>query len=138
MKITLTTMKYRNKNYIETGILPFILLPVVVLTIGLTLWINNSFIDKPPHAWPLAETHLPTAREDLLADTPEFNTGDEALFNFTGDTVLVLSQQDVSTDDEVRVIHKTPQGGFETVDLPDNWLVKIPTDTLPAQKPAGK
>lgn len=137
MQITIYTMKYRNKNYMGIGVLPFILFPVVVLTIGLTLWINNPSTDKPPRASPLSEPNLAAAREEMLADTPEFNTGDEALFNFTGDTVLVLSQPEslAELEEEVRVLHKTPQGSFETVDLPQNWLVKLPTDSLPEQKP---
>jgi hypothetical protein len=48
---------------------------------------------------------------------------------------LVLNQQDVLTDDEVRVLYKTPQGSFQTVDLPDNWLVKVNADTVPAKPP---
>jgi hypothetical protein len=130
-------MKYRNKNYIGAGTLPLIMLPVIAITIGLTLWISDDFNDKSSDFHPLPRTNLIAEREALLADTPEFQTGDMALFNFTGDTVLVVTQPDslAELSEEVRVLHKTAQGNLETVDLPEGWLVKLQTDTLPVKKP---
>jgi hypothetical protein len=130
-------MKYRNKNYIGAGTLPLIMLPVVAITIGLTLWISDAFNDKPANFHPMPSMNLVADREALLADTPEFQTGDMALFNFTGDTVLVVTQPDslAELSEEVRVLHKTVNGTLETVDLPGNWLVKIPADTVPVKNP---
>ena len=87
--------------------------------------------------YPTPRTDLVADSDDTPVDTPEFQTGDKALFKFTGDTVLVVTQPETMAilDEEVRVLRKTPQGNLETVDLPENRLVKIPTDTVPAQKP---
>jgi hypothetical protein len=137
MQITIYTMKYRNKNYIGIGMLPLIILPVITITIGLTLWISEANQDKTADFYPFPKTNLIASHDDLLADTPEFKSGDEALFNFTGDTVLVVTQPEslAELEEEVRVLHKTKQGSLETVDLPENWLVKLQTDTVPAEKP---
>ncbi len=115
MQITFTTMKYRDKNYISLGTCFVLMLPIIVFTALLTYCLSGTFHAKP---W---DVEQPSRK---------------ALFNFTGDTVLVLNQQDVLTSDEVRVLYKTPQGSFQTVDLPDNWLVKVNADTVPAKPPA--
>jgi hypothetical protein len=134
MQITFTTMKYRDKNYISLGTCFVLMLPIIVFTALLTYCLSGTFHTKPRDVEQTSRTGLKDD-DDLPIDTPEFQTGDEALFNFTGDTVLVLNQQDVLTDDEVRVLYKTPQGSFQTVDLPDNWLVKVNADTVPAKPP---
>lgn len=135
MQIVITTMKYGNKNYISLGTFFFFLLPII----GLTSFLTYCFVDTP-HTKPLGIEQTPVTHlkpdVDLPITPPEFQTGDEALFNFTGDTVLVLNQQNVLSDDEVRILYKSPQGDFQTLDLPDDWLVKINTDTIPAQPPA--
>lgn len=136
MQISIYTMKYGNKNYISFGSLPWIILPIIALTALATYALSGTFHSKPMNLYPTPRTDLVADSEDMPIDTPEFQTGDEALFNFTGDTVLVLSQQNVLTDDEVRVLFKTPQGSFQTVDLPDNWLVKVNADTVTAKPPA--
>jgi hypothetical protein len=128
-------MKYRNKNYVSIGTCFVFILPIILFTASLTYCLSDTFHTKPLDEYPSPRIDLTADHHEFPIDTPEFQTGDEALFNFTGDTVLVLSQSSTEPDDEVSVLHKTPQGGFETVDLPDNWLVKIPTDTLPARKP---
>jgi hypothetical protein len=135
MQITFTTMKYRDKNYISFGTCFVLMLPIIVFTALLTYCLSGTFHAKP---WDVEQTPRTALKDDdnLPIDTPEFQTGDEALFNFTGDTVLVLNQQDLLTSDEVRVLYKTPQGSFQTVDLPDNWLVKVNADTVPAKPPA--
>ena len=129
-------MKYGNKNYISLGSLPWIMLPIIALTALATYALSGTFHAKPMDLYPRPRTDLVADSEDKPVDTPEFQTGDEALFNFTGDTVLVLSQQDVLTGDEVRVLYKTPRGSFQTVNLPDNWLVKVNADTVTAKSPA--
>lgn len=134
MQITFTTMKYRDKNYISLGTCFVLMLPIIVFTALLTYCLSGTFHTKPRNVEQTSRTGLKDD-DDLPIDTPEFQTGDEALFNFTGDTVLVLNQQDVLTGDEVRVLYKTPQGSFQTVDLPDNWLVKVNADTVPAKPP---
>jgi hypothetical protein len=124
-------MKYRNKNYIDVDLLPFILVPTIAITMGLTLLGHGAANHNPPDNYPLPKTSLLAGNEDLLADTSEFKTGDEALFNFTGDTVLVLSQPDsLALEEEVRVLRRTPEGNLEAVDLPENWIVKLPVDTV--------
>lgn len=128
-------MKYGNKNYISIGTFFLFMLPVIGLTSLLTYCLIDTSHTKPPDVEQTRRTDL-KADDDLPIDTPEFQTGDEALFNFTGDTVLVLNQPESLTDDEVQVLYKSPQGDFQTVDLPDNWLVKMNTDTLPAKPPA--
>ena len=135
MQITFTTMKYRDKNYISLGTCFVLMLPIIVFTALLTYCLSGTFHTKPRDVEQTSRTALKDD-DNLPIDTPEFQTGDEALFNFTGDTVVVLSQQDVLTGDEVRVLYKTPQGSFQTVDLPDNWLVKVNADTVPAKPPA--
>lgn len=111
------------------------LVPIIGLTVMLTLTLDAFFNDKSSEGYPLPKTDLTARAYELPIDTPAFQTGDQALFNFTGDTVLVLSQPDSLSQDEVRVLYKSSQGGFQTVDLPDNWLVKINTDTVGKTKP---
>src|SRR6266700_5616554 len=125
-------MKYRNKYYISIDSLPWIILPIIALTALTCYALSDTFHSKPMDLYPAPRTEL-KGDDNFPIDTPEFQTGDEALFNFTGDTVLVLSQPESLTEsgEEVEVLHKTPQGNLETVDLPENWLLKLPTDTLP-------
>jgi hypothetical protein len=136
MQITITTMKYRNTNYISLGTIALFLIPIVGITVMLTLTLSDVFQHNPLNDYTKPKTSLIDTDYNLPADTPEFQTGDQARFNFTGDTVLVLNQAQSLNDDEVRVLYKSPQGSFQTVDLPDNWLVKINTDSVP-DKPSA-
>ena len=137
IQISIHTMKYENTNYISVGTCFVFLLPIILFTASLTYCVSDTFHSKPTDLYPTPRREL-KGDDNFPIDTPEFQTGDEALFNFTGDTVLVLSQPESLTEsgEEVEVLHKTPQGNLETVDLPENWLVKLPTDTLPDTKPA--
>lgn len=131
-------MKYRNKHYISTGSLPWIILPIVVMTMLATYLINDSFHSKPPAFYAMPRTNSVADSDDTPLDTPEFKTGDEALFKFTGDTVLVLGQPEplaVSVE-EVRVLRKRPNGNLEPADVPESWLVKLNGDTATAKPPA--
>jgi len=136
IQISIHTMKYENTNYISFGSLPWIILPIIALTALITLFLSGTFYAKSADLYAKQRTDSIADSEDLPVYPPEFQIGDEAFFNFTGDTVLVLSQQDVLTEDEVRVLFKTAQGSFQTVDLPDKWLVKVNADTIPAKPPA--
>ena len=132
MQISIYTMKYRNKYYISTGSLPRIILPIIVMTMLATYLINDSFHSKPPDFYAMPRTDSVADSDDMALDTPEFKTGDESLFKFTGDTVLVLGQPEplAMSVEEVRVLRKRPNGNLETADVPQNWLVKVNADTL--------
>jgi len=136
----ITTMKYRNKNYISLGTIFLFLVPIIGITVLLTLTLSDFFPPKSLDDYLTPKTSLAAKEYDPPIDTPEFQTGDQARFNFTGDTVLVLAQPEsyLEDDEQTRVLYKTPQGNFQTLDLPDNWLVKIPTDTVPVQKPVHR
>lgn len=131
-------MKYRNKYYISTGSLPWIILPIIVMTILATYLINDSFHSKPPGFYAAPRTDSVEDSDDMALDTPEFKTGDEALFRFTGDTVVVLGQPEplAMSVEEVRVLRKRPNGNLETADVPQNWLVKLNADTSKPKPPA--
>ena len=126
-------MKYRNKYYINIDSLPWIILPIIALTAFTTYALNDTFHSTPMDLYPRPRTDYVADTNDMPLDTPEFQTGDETLFKFTGDTVLVLGQPEplAISVEEVRVLRKRPNGNLETADVPQNWLVKLPTDTLP-------
>ena len=126
-------MKYENTNYISVGTCFVFLLPIILFTASLTYCVSDTFHSKPMDLYPTPRTDLVADSGDMPLDTPEFQTGDEALFRFTGDTVLVLGQPEplAISVEEVRVLRKRPNGNLETADVPQNWLVKLTTDTLP-------
>jgi len=133
IQISIHTMKYENTNYISIGTCFVFLLPIILFTASLTYCVSDTFHSKPMDLYPTPRTDLVAESDDMPLDTPEFQTGDEALFRFTGDTVLVLGQPEplAISVEEVRVLRKRPNGNLETADVPQNWLVKLPTDTLP-------
>ena len=133
LQISINTMKYENTNYISFGSLPWIILPIIGLTALITFSLSGTFYAKSRDLDPTPRMDSVADSDDMPVDTPEFQTGDEALFKFTGDTVLVLGQPEplAISVEEVRVLRKRPNGNLETADVPQNWLVKLPTDTLP-------
>ena len=137
IQISIHTMKYENTNYISFGSLPWIILPIIALTALTCYALSDTFHSKPMDLYPTPRTDLVADSDDTPVDTPEFQTGDKALFKFTGDTVLVVTQPETMAilDEEVRVLRKTPQGNLETVDLPENRLVKLTTDTIHDKTP---
>ena len=133
IQISIHTMKYENTNYISVGTCFVFLLPIILFTASLTYCVSDTFHSKPMDLYPTPRTDLVADSDDTPVDTPEFQTGDKALCKFTGDTVLVLGQPEplAISVEEVRVLRKRPNGNLETADVPQNWLVKLPTDTLP-------
>ena len=132
LQISINTMKYENTNYISFGSLPWIILPIIGLTALITFSLSGTFYAKSRDLYPTPRMDSVADSDDMPVDTPEFQTGDEALFKFTGDTVLVLGQPEplAISVEEVRVLRKRPNGNLETADVPQNWLVKVNADTL--------
>lgn len=129
-------MAQRTKHYFEIGMPPVFMLPVIALTIGLTLWFSSShgntctFPDiGTDYSKTLALKEQQT--DDRDTDTTELEANDQAVFSFTGDTVLVLSDSDPlsSPPDCYRVLYKNKQGGLQVIDLPEAELIKITADT---------
>lgn len=132
-------MKFRNKHYFEIGMLPFILIPVIALTVGLTLWFGGSHGDKYALPYTDANYNKPLSPKDKLAiyedkDNDELDDNDQAVFTFTGDTVLVLSDSDPlkNPPDSYRVLYKNKQGNLQVIDLPEAALLKVNADTTAA------
>lgn len=136
-QISIHTMKYENTNYISIGTCFVFLLPIILFTASLTYCVSDTFHSKPMDLYPTPRTDLVADSDDMPLDTPEFQTGDEALFRFTGDTVLVLGQPEplAISVEEVRVLRKRPNGNLETADIPQNWLVKLNADTAKPKPP---
>jgi hypothetical protein len=133
-------MKFRNKHYFEIGMLPVFMLPVIAVTIVLTLWAGGIYERKYP-APPDFPEHLSGtfSPKDKLAlyenrDTTDLAENDKAVFTFTGDTVLILEDGDPlkGPSDSFKVLYKTPQGNLQTIDLPEAELSKVPADTSEA------
>ena len=137
-------MTPRTKHYFEIGMLPIIMLPVIALTVGITLWLNSSHEDR--YASPYTDAHYSkalTPKEKLALyeenntaepddqDAAELSSGDKVVFTFTGDTVLVLSDSDPlrNPPDSYQVLYKNKQSGFQIIDLPEDELVKVPADS---------
>jgi hypothetical protein len=142
-------MTPRTKHYFKIGMLPIIMLPVIALTVGITLWLSSSHEDK--YALPYQQAHYSktfTAKDKLAFyedkdtpesdddDTAELHSSDKAVFSFTGDTVLVLSDSDPlrNPPDNYRVLYKNMQGNLQVIDLPEAELVKIAADSTEAGK----
>jgi hypothetical protein len=127
-------MKMREKHYFEIGILPIILIPVIGITIGLTLVFSQPKTDTFSYPKYPKINSMPIA--DKLA---AYNDDDEdtipdakkAYFTFSGDTVLILPETDpLKTDDGYsKVLYKNQQGNFKTINLPTSALQEIPADT---------
>lgn len=129
-------MTPRTKHYFEIGMLPIFMLPVIALTIGLTLWFSNSHKDKYTLPDFDADYNKPLTLKEKLAlyedtDSTELEENDQAVFSFTGDTVLVLSDSDPlrNPPDNYRVLYKNKQGNLQIIDLPEAQLLKLPADT---------
>ena len=129
-------MAPRTKHYFEIGMLPIFMLPVIALTIGLTLWFSDSHQNKytlPDMEAGYSKPLTPKERVALYEDTDstELEENDHAIFSFTGDTVLVLSDSDPlrNPPDSYRVLYKSKQGALQIIDLPKAELLKIPADT---------
>jgi len=134
-------MKYRNKHYFELGTLPFILFPVIGLTIALTLWISEP---SPPMHIPYGYgTHLssPHIDEDKLkyyadALNPDIDDCEKAVFDYTRDTVLVLTGPDFLkvAPGMRKVLYRTRQGILNTIDVPVTQLTEISVDSTDVEE----
>jgi hypothetical protein len=130
-------MKLRDKHYFEVGMLPFILIPVIAVTVGLTLWISDSHHETYPEPAYNKNWKGPVAADDKLkfydnaAGDYEFEENDSAVFTFTGDTVLILSQPDPLKEpaDFYKVLYKNLEGDLQTIDLPEAELKKFAADS---------
>jgi len=132
-------MKYRNKNYFELGTLPFILFPVIGLTVGLTLWISKPSIPIPyGYGTPFSSSDI---YEDKLkpyvdALNPDIDDCEKAVFDYTRDTVLVLTGPDYLkvAPGLRRVLYRTKQGILKTIDLPVTQLTEISADSTDVEE----
>lgn len=129
-------MTRKTKHYFEIRMLPIIMLPVIALTIGLTLWFSGSPKNKYPFPYTDENYTKPLTPKDKLAlyegkDNTELEENDKAVFAFTGDTVLILSDSDPlkTSTDSYRVLFKKPQGNLQVIDVPEDALLKVTDDT---------
>ena len=123
-------MKYRNKHYYRTINLPVILLPVVALTIGLTVHFdhrkrqNTSYEPDMAAFSPVAE--MPKIYENRLID--QSDGCEKALFSLTGDTVLIYTGPDFQDvpDGLRKILYKDLEGSLKTIDVPFSELRLVP------------
>jgi hypothetical protein len=127
-------MKVRQKHYFEIGILPIILIPVIGITVALTLLFSKPKTDdfsyqkyQNINTKPIADK-LAAYNEDDEDTIPDAK---KAYFTFSGDTVLILPETDPLKTDEgySKVLYKNQQGNFKTINLPTSSLQEIPADT---------
>ncbi|MBS7565553.1 hypothetical protein KHS38_14160 [Mucilaginibacter sp. Bleaf8] len=126
-------MKYRNKHYLAMRHLPLVLIPVIALTILGTLLIDQRVSGRFPYKF---EGTVPDFDKDKISaygDPPDIDGEDceKAIFDFTGDTVLMLKGSDLLTNPPGRrkVIYKTKQGTLATIEVPQSQLTEISGDT---------
>lgn len=129
-------MQERQKYYFEIGILPIILIPVIGVTVALTLLFSKPKTTDdftfPKYG---SGYHTPLGDDKLAAynavDDDTIPDAKKALFTFSGDTVLILPETDPSKIDPgfSEVLYKNQQGSFKTIKLPTAELQEIPVDT---------
>jgi hypothetical protein len=130
-------MKFETKHYFEISMLPIIMLPVIALTVGITLWCaqpaTGKFVPDPQFTYNLKNLHPDPGKLAHYNDLPEPDTDycERAVFGFTGDTVLALNGP---TYDEVpeglqKVLYKDRTGVFKMIDLPLSEIKVLETDS---------
>ncbi|HEK19856.1 MAG TPA: hypothetical protein ENO28_05315 [Bacteroidetes bacterium] len=128
-------MKLQNKHYFEISMLPVILLPVIVLTIVITLFCNHRAAEPfEPDGHRLLKSYPAEPPKLALYDEAAEQDSDyceQAIFDFTGDTVLVLKGPAFADVPEglQKVLYKNKSGTFKITDLPASEMKALEADS---------
>eukprot|EP01037_Dinobryon_pediforme_P007119 gene7119-7185_t len=89
--------------------------------------------DSSTRAKPDDISSMPSPNEDEQSapiSPPAFNTDDRAIFEFTKDTVLVLTPaESINTNPAWNILYKDRDGVYHNEDVPEDMLGKIKADT---------
>lgn len=117
-------MKTNRPIYIFTG--PVSALVFILLMAGNVYFYLQSRWQKASYDQVVAKMPL----NPLLDKSPAFETDDQAVFNFTGDTVLILTPaKAINWKPAWNVLYKDHYGTYQTEDLPEEMLNKLEPDT---------
>ena len=108
--------------------------PVTAVIIVLLLAGNVFFyMQSSTRAKPDDISSMPSPKEDEQSapiSPPAFNTDDRAIFEFTKDTVLVLTPaESINTNPAWNILYKDRDGVYRNEDVPEDMLDKIKADT---------
>jgi len=108
--------------------------PVTAVIIVLLLAGNIFFyMQSSTRAKPDDISSMPSPKEDEQSapiSPPAFNTDDRAIFEFTKDTVLVLTPaESINTNPAWNILYKDRDGIYHNEDVPEDMLGKIKADT---------